>query len=412
MPTASISPANSCPSIENLFLGPLKPIPSRMRNFNKPENLRLRISQSPIVTVAACIFIRYVIWRHSSIPYKTLSKDTFHVIFRALVAKNYEKGKGKPLPYKQSYKLDDLSKAVDGATGYFANALSKGSLIGKDAMLKLSLLASTPTLFNHKTGKSVKNVVKGWLTKYRPYCIGTYHKYWDNLLIPQKKEKVDITLGLDVLQVEFFDNIKSLGFARHHFEKDKPYYKIFQFLKDGSYKVKLIPLLRGSHWSRLHENAVLDLFPAWIRGNELAEQRALHLVKLIYEVRYNPKTSFRNAFLKQFKNKEVTIFGETRKLWMAESGKDFKAENARRIDIFNKWFDRWEARKQYELKYSKKAAEQKWFNDYYDVFYRSYTKYMRGYERFLRNDPSLTKKQHDFWEWYHAVYLAENTYPS
>src|SRR6266571_8356056 len=55
LPTDSISPANSCPSI--FFLGLLNPNPIRKKSFHNRGSLRLRSSQSPFVTVAAWTLI-------------------------------------------------------------------------------------------------------------------------------------------------------------------------------------------------------------------------------------------------------------------------------------------------------------------------------------------------------------------
>src|SRR5712692_2256197 len=55
LPTDSISPASSCPSI--FFLGPLKPNAIRATSRHNRGSLRLRSSQSPAVTVAAWTLI-------------------------------------------------------------------------------------------------------------------------------------------------------------------------------------------------------------------------------------------------------------------------------------------------------------------------------------------------------------------
>src|SRR5207249_9781964 len=55
LPTDSISPASSCPSI--FFLGLLNPNPIRTESFHNRGSLRLRSSQSPAVTVAAWTLI-------------------------------------------------------------------------------------------------------------------------------------------------------------------------------------------------------------------------------------------------------------------------------------------------------------------------------------------------------------------
>src|SRR5213594_3133814 len=78
VPTDSISPASSCPSI--FLLGPLKPNPIRASGHSQIGILNFRSSQSPAVTVAAWTLIRTSLsfgvglstslsWRTSGGPY-------------------------------------------------------------------------------------------------------------------------------------------------------------------------------------------------------------------------------------------------------------------------------------------------------------------------------------------------------
>src|SRR3989442_5532571 len=78
LPTDSITPASSCPGI--FFLGRLIPNPTRKRSRHARGSLRLRNSQSPVVTLAACTLISTSLslgagfstslsWRTSGGPY-------------------------------------------------------------------------------------------------------------------------------------------------------------------------------------------------------------------------------------------------------------------------------------------------------------------------------------------------------
>jgi len=355
---------------------------------------------------------RNVNFIHTSVPYTSLSRDTFRMVFRVLIAKNYEKGKGKLLSYKQSYKVTDLAKAISPkkSPNLITNSFRTGTLLSLKACIKMRGMSSSVTLRRHQTGLNARRAVNGFLFKYRPYSIGTYHKYWEKqMLVPQRKEMVDISLGLDVLSVGFFDDGYKIGIIRHHYEKDKPYYCIFQFRKDGTYKIKLLPLSKGSHWGRLHAKAFLDeSYNAWFSSNELAEQRLLHLVKLIYEVKYNPRTNYRIEFMNQFLYKEVTIRGEKRLLWFEE---DDIFENTRVVATLYNWIDRWVYKKKLESRYSSEVAENKWYKKYYGLFYRkTYKSYMKDYDLYLNGDPNC--KRPDFWEWYHNTYVVRNKYPS
>ena len=235
---------------------------------------------------------------------------------------------------------------------------------------------------------------------------GEYHEFFleksgIGLLVPQQKECLDITLGLEVLQERFIPDKEFIGISRHHKDKDRPYYVMFKVYKDGSFKVKLVPLL-GSHWNRIHQLEQSGHWAAYSINNDLAEARVRHLVELIYNRKYVPRTDYKSIFMKEFKERKDIIQGKEVNIWSGKFPYSFDS------NLLKQWIDRWIKKKT--------MTEKQWYLDseHYPEFYtKRYKPYINQLDIYLKGDPNnkLNERQKEFWKWYYEVYPNDNTYP-
>ncbi|MBO1225617.1 MAG: hypothetical protein JYX80_14435 [Candidatus Scalindua sediminis] len=341
-----------------------------------------------------------------------LNVEKFNVIFSILLAKNYIKGQGGPIyPSKGLYSLNDLSEAISTsdvevyARHYLTDSLRNDKIFHPAIMKNLKEVVridklnrfGLKSLFNrikriglsHVGLLSPKESVQNYVVKYRPNIYAEYHEYFKELMVPQQKEMVDITLGFDVLLQQFYSkNSNKLGIQRHHPDRDKNFYTVFEFDEDGNWKVKLLPLMNWRHFG-LH--ATYKMFGAWNsfhKQNDLARARVNHLAELVLTRRY--QSGF--DYYKEFVDRRALVAGNMEKIW--------SDLNPSKLD---EWIERWKDRQS--------MTEGKWYDTYHPAFYRNtYLPHMDNFALYLQGDTKT--KNPEFWKWYLTVYLHENIYPN
>ncbi len=198
------------------------------------------------------------------------------------------------------------------------------------------------------------------------------------LKILQLKELFDICLGLDPITLDFFEDFDDISWiCRHHLDKDRYWYLLFQIETSRNWKIKFVPLefnkYRDYNNPTSHDIAHNDPIK-----NQLARQRITHLYKM--HQKYNKSVS-RKMLIKEFENNK----------W-----KDFDDKTKKEL------IDR--------FLFVKSSGKRKFYQDYYKAFYREF--YIPVIESFglylLGKDMG---KNQLFWTWYHLHYLRNNIYP-
>ena len=241
------------------------------------------------------------------------------------------------------------------------------------------------------------------MLKYRPYLVGDYNEFFlKELKVPQQKEMLDISLGLELLYEKFIPNEEYTGISRHHYNRDKPYTYVFKVYKDGSFKVKLIPLT-GSHWTLLHKQYNnYDRFQVYAKNNDLAQARIKHIVELIYNREFKPKSSeketkdyYLKLFMDEFDSRKDIVHGREVNIWTKEHLYD---QNVLKKWIQERWYDK------------KTMTEKEWYLEHYDKFYIRYLKFKSSLKSF-QDDSLKDSETIRFLKWYTEVYQKENIYP-
>ncbi len=341
-----------------------------------------------------------------------LNIEKFNVIFSVLLAKNYIKGNSKPIyPMKGLISLNDLSESISTsqvkthARHYLSDSLSNDKIFHPAIIKNLKEIVRIDNLnrfgiksfFNrieriglsHVGLLSPKESVQNYVVKYRPNIYAEYHEYFKELMVPQQKEMVDITLGFDVLLQQFYSKSSNkLGIQRHHPDRDKNFYTVFEFDEDGNWKVKLLLLTNWRHFS-LH--ATYKQFGAWNqfhRQNDLARARVKHLSELVLTRRYQSGIDYQL----EFDGREALVAGNIEKIWA-----DLDP------DILDQWIEKW--------KDKQSMTEGDWYDTHFPAFYRNtYLPYMDNFALYLQGDSKA--KNPEFWKWYLTAYLHENIYPN
>ena len=329
----------------------------------------------------------------------------------------------------QIFTLNDLSEEVSTADKvkvrryYLTSALTNNRILKSRTLDKLQeVLISyrrktfdvvTSITMRDKQGRQAKTIyqlIDNYYVNFHPFAFKIkesdgeldehgYHKYFSFMLKTlQDKEMIDISLGLDVLVLEFYPDQINLGLGRHHPERDRDYVYVFEFDKKDSSKwtVKLFPLENDRH--RLlhgyHEDSSPAIFQQFEEDHALAQARITHLVELIYTRRFDPTIKdpykyYKDLFMKEFKDRRVEVNGLSFEIWAeAFSNRDL-------LGNLVEWVERWVDRK--------RMGEKKWYNTYYKTFYQD--KYLKRLRFLINNRP-------EFLKWYIDVYRPNNRYPT
>lgn len=336
-----------------------------------------------------------------------------------LLGLNFKEGGGKVLLYNMIFNIKDLSAAVSvprkdlnrealiqNARRYLLRTLMHdGPILPRTLLDFRDILESneltnsdqeTKTFFSEVSLQTPYDSLSNYIFKYRPYSlsIGEYNEFFlKKLLIPQQKEMIDISLGLDVILQKFYPNKAHPGISRHHPDRDKPWFTVFEFDADSNtWKVKLIPLDHTYHLFTLHQYYKRDNnFEKFRFENDLARARITHLVELIYLRRFNPRNDYQALFMNEFYNRVDEVAGNNIKIWDGfERG------------ILSDWIDLWIERQT--------MSEKEWYNTHYKEFWdKTYISYLDDFAKYLLGDKY---KNPDFWRWFMNTYLSSNKYPS
>jgi len=335
--------------------------------------------------------------------------DKFNMYISTLLAINYDKGGGKIRPMKKMFSLSDLSELVSGSTIkdnkriYLSTSLKQDSITRQKVCKELLSIVDSHNGRKNHFGRSAQLHIMDYLLKYRPYAFGDYNEHFDDLLEIQQKEHLDVSLGLDVLQLQFTKDGVRIGVQRHHLDRDRPYYCMLKTYPDGSLKVKLVPLSYTSHMNDLHfRYKKHNDYATWRKNNDLAQARFQHLFELS-KLQYNPKINNYQQFLVQeFRNKKAIVHGKEVNIWDKNKGSYFFASD----NILGDWIKRWEAKKTH--------SEEEWYTAplidnkplYKEFYTKTYKPYTDELYKFIKGE--YKGKRSDFWRWYIQVYLYEN----
>lgn len=243
---------------------------------------------------------------------------------------------------------------------------------------------------------------------------GEYDRFWHELYTIQVMEFLRITLGLDIWGSDFFkDATRATGAKsyridvdRHHLEKIKSLFTIFQFSEDfindpKKFEKKLIPFtdfVMGLAPLMEQHHKSLDRSSQFTYDTQLAIHRLMYL----YEVIQRPFIEGFN-YKAEFRARSATIDGKEVLIW--EDLDDSKIEE---------WIKR--------LEFVKKKGYEAFFLDNnlgYPNFYKYRYKQMEDdFKLFTAGQPSVNKglfykegRRNAFWEWFLSTYLKENIYP-
>ena len=244
--------------------------------------------------------------------------------------------------------------------------------------------------------------------------IGDYHRYFkSHLYIPQTADLLKLTLGLDVIDLNFIEDAK-LGLVnyvidveRAHMQVGKEYYLIFQYLTDennahqydelidflgADFTFALGPLTKSSH-KKIDKSRFRD------ERTMIAMARLVHLYQLL-QIPYEYGKNYKAFIEEEFRSKTVELNGREIKLW-----EDLDDETKA------KWIKRWEFVKlNPDVEDPQFFAENNFLNEFYNTWYvNNYLPYMQDFKAFLDRNPSC--KTPDFWDWYLNEYLVQHRLP-
>ncbi len=226
-----------------------------------------------------------------------------------------------------------------------------------------------------------------------------YNINFKELKVPQMKEFIDITLGLDVYAKKFLEDAAIgknraiipqivMEMTRHHPLQDPDYYLIFG-LYDNIFSFRLAPVTPANN-KRIHKYLTSD----FDQTSDLIVARLMHLYELIQKpfVSGTDYKTYKAFFEKEFREREAYIFGRG----------DTKIWNGINPDIVTKYAKRW-------VQY-KDDGESVFYNDNYPTFYnQGYKWFMNDFKLYLNEDPGTSYPE--FWYWHSTVYLPQSIYP-
>ena len=224
-----------------------------------------------------------------------------------------------------------------------------------------------------------------------------YEKHFIDLRGIQRKELLDLNLGLDIYDKDFIrdahlyitkdgqiiDGRYVFYVTRHHLDEDQRHYLIFDYSStDFIFKIILLPSI--SHWN-VHANK-----KDFSMNIELLNARMKHLYKLLNS-NNNSKKNYAHLIKSEFINETIMINGQKFKLWNTLSEK-----------IIDEWIIRWKARKTL----SDKEFYKKFYPNFYD---HHYIPLLLDMELFKQKNSNCKKPE--FWYWYFRQYLKKNIHP-
>ncbi len=253
---------------------------------------------------------------------------------------------------------------------------------------------------SHKAIEQIKTYMRDMNPKDKRFR--KYNINFKELKVPQMKEFIDITLGLNPYAKDFLkDAIIGTNRAiipqilmemtRHHILQNPDYYLIFG-LYDNIFSFRLAPVSPMSN-REVHKWSNRKNFD---QNSDLIVARLMHLYELIQK----PYTSgmdykaYEAFFEKEFREREAYIFGRG----------DTKIWNGINLDIVKEYAERWVIFK------DPSKSESVFYNKYYKMFYnRGYKWFMNDFKLYLNEDPATSYPE--FWYWHSTVYLPQSIYP-
>ncbi len=335
--------------------------------------------------------------RYSKRMVNLSNKELFDIVVSSQLAfTKMERGKGGQnvdyiFKYTDLSRKISLTKSRDFFTGKFRNGFPLAKAEGRRLINELRKGFFIAPKACHDVIYKIKTHISN--PRWR-----TYEKHFNDLRGIQRKELLDLSLGLNIFDETFLkdacpfvtkdghiiDGTYVLYLTRHHLDEDQKYYLIFDYI-DNDFIFKIILLASKSHW-KVHGNK-----KDYNRKKELLNARMKHLYKLL-QYSYIPNKAYSKIFKSEFNNKTEIIDGQDVRIWS-----DFSEI------IIDNWIERWQARKT--------LSDKEFYEIYYPNFYREH------YEPLLRDMKLFKNKANncerpEFWYWYFTHYLKKNIYPS
>jgi hypothetical protein len=300
------------------------------------------------------------------------------------------------------YDITDLSVAISlkNHPRYFSNKFKYNRrLLGAQGIRLMNELRRNYFYTPDEIGETINRVklhIKS--SHWRKYHLQSYEIY-----TVQKKQLVDITLGMDVVGFELNKRLKKTKgffpvsiFTRHHIDYHQAYILLIALDNDAEgeisgYRFKVVPMLYDSH-SAFHNE-----YDAW-KGDEFWRQATLidARMKHLFELRNEGYTAGRD-YLKEFRGREIDLDGKKVKIWNV---KDEDGNTIFTDEVLEEWIERW---KDYET-----MGEAGWYNKYYKDFYnQEYIAEMDDLRLYLLQDPNCKKPE--VWHWFITQYLPETS---
>lgn len=199
------------------------------------------------------------------------------------------------------------------------------------------------------------------------------------LKVIQLKELFDICLGLDVIELDFFEGSDDFSLiSRHHLDLDTYWYTLFEFDKKGNWKIKLVPLEYNIE-NDINNPTSHDIVHGNTIENELARRRLTHLYKIMQK--YDSSVS-----------KETLRDEFSEGIWNGLSQK-----------VREDWIERFYL---FKSPGEDRAFYQQKNREFYSYIYNPV---MNDFGLFLMGG-NLDKDQL-FWMWFYIKYLKVNKYP-
>jgi len=220
-----------------------------------------------------------------------------------------------------------------------------------------------------------------------------YEKHFIDLRGIQRKELLDLSLGLDIYDKDFIEDahpfvtkdgqiIKGryvFYITRHHLDEDQKHYLIFDY-NSTDFMFKIILLASKSHW-KVHANK-----EEFNKNKVLLNARMKHLYKILNFNNF-PKRNCAHIIKSEFNNETIMINSQEIKIW-----DEFPEK------IIEEWIRRWKARKI--------LSDKEFYKRFYPNFYNyHYKPLLREMELFRQKNSNCKKPE--FWYWYFRQYLKK-----
>ncbi len=324
------------------------------------------------------------------------NKELFDIVVGSLLAfTKIERGKGDQnddyiFKYTDLSRKISLTKSRDFFTGKFRNGFPLAKAEGRRLISEIRKGFFIAPKICHDVIYRIKTHISN--PRWR-----AYEKHFSDLRDIQRKELLDLSLGLDIFDQAFLkdahhfvtkdgqiiDGTYVLYLTRHHLDEDQKYYLIFNYDKND-FRFKIIPLASKAHW-KVHGNK-----EEFVRKREMLNARMKHLYKLL-QYPFIPNKNYPEKIKSEFYSKTVIIDGQIVRIWS-----DFSEK------IIDNWIERWKARKT--------LSDREFYEKYYPNFYiHFYKPLLRDKKLFKIKDSNCQRPE--FWYWYFKQYLKRNIYP-